>query len=88
MKSYEADEAPLTDSDIARIRKAAQGKLPEGRVISSRSIIEHTTPVGGNVFADLGFPPEEAARLLAETDKDIEHGSANVYADIGMPNAE
>ena len=28
----------------------------------------HTTPVGGNVFADLGFEPKEAAKLLAETD--------------------
>ena len=28
----------------------------------------HITPVGGNVFADLGFEPEEAAKLLAETD--------------------
>ncbi len=25
----------------------------------------HVTPVGGNVFADLGFPHDEAARLLA-----------------------
>lgn len=28
----------------------------------------HITPVGGNIFADLGFEPDEAARLLAETD--------------------
>ena len=28
---------------------------------------QHVTPVGGNVFADLGFPPDEAARLLAES---------------------
>lgn len=26
--------------------------------------IEHTTPANGNVFADLGFQPEEAANLL------------------------
>lgn len=31
----------------------------------------HITPVGGNIFADLGFEPEEAARLLAETDQAI-----------------
>ncbi|MDR2188503.1 MAG: hypothetical protein LBE62_10715, partial [Azonexus sp.] len=36
--------------------------------MSSESIITHVTPVGGNVFADLGFEPDEAARLLAETD--------------------
>ena len=28
----------------------------------------HITPIGGNVFADLGFEPKEAAKLLAETD--------------------
>jgi predicted XRE-type DNA-binding protein len=27
----------------------------------------HVTPVGGNVFADLGFEPEEAAALQAES---------------------
>ncbi len=31
----------------------------------------HVTPVGGNVFADLGFPPEEAAALQAETKRII-----------------
>ena len=36
--------------------------------MSSESIITHVTPVGGNIFADLGFEPDEAARLLAETD--------------------
>jgi predicted XRE-type DNA-binding protein len=25
--------------------------------------IEHVTPTGGNVFADLGFPPEEAENM-------------------------
>ncbi|HEX2081452.1 MAG TPA: helix-turn-helix transcriptional regulator [Longimicrobium sp.] len=27
------------------------------------SFVEHITPVGGNIFADLGFPPEEAENL-------------------------
>jgi predicted XRE-type DNA-binding protein len=31
-------------------------------------VIEHVTPPGGNVFADLGFEPEEAANLLIRTD--------------------
>ena len=31
----------------------------------------HTTPVGGNVFADLGFEPEEAAALKAESQRII-----------------
>lgn len=34
----------------------------------AESIITHVTPVGGNVFADLGFAPEEAEKLLAEAD--------------------
>lgn len=29
--------------------------------------IGHITPVGGNVFLDLGFPPDEATALLAES---------------------
>ena len=36
--------------------------------MTSESIITHITPVDGNVFADLGFPQDEAARILAETD--------------------
>ena len=36
--------------------------------MSSESITTHVTPVGGNIFADLGFEPDEAAKLLAETD--------------------
>lgn len=31
----------------------------------------HITPVGGNVFADLGFEPAEAAALKAESQKII-----------------
>lgn len=34
-----------------------------------KSKTEHITPVGGNVFLDLGFEPEEAARMLAKSDK-------------------
>lgn len=33
--------------------------------MSSESI--HVTPVGGNVFADLGFEPDQAEKLLAES---------------------
>ena len=39
--------------------------------MNSESIITHVTPVNGNIFADLGFEPEEAERLLAQTDKII-----------------
>lgn len=33
--------------------------------------VEHEVSVDGNVFAALGFPPEEAKRLLEETDREI-----------------
>ena len=39
--------------------------------MSTETKSTHITPVGGNIFADLGFEPEEAARLLAETEKVI-----------------
>lgn len=29
----------------------------------------HVTPVGGNIFSDLGFAPEEAKALKARTDR-------------------
>jgi predicted XRE-type DNA-binding protein len=35
------------------------------------SRIEHVTPAGGNVFADLGFAREEALALKAESDRII-----------------
>ena len=31
----------------------------------------HITPAGANIFADLGFEPEEAAKLLEESNKII-----------------
>lgn len=31
----------------------------------------HITPVGGNVFADLGFPPKEAAALKRQSQRII-----------------
>lgn len=37
----------------------------------SKSNITHITPVGGNIFADLGFEPKEAAALKAESDRII-----------------
>lgn len=37
----------------------------------TQSWVEHVTPAGGNIFLDLGFPADEAARLLAESDREI-----------------
>lgn len=31
----------------------------------------HITPADGNIFLDLGFPPEEAAEMLAQADREI-----------------
>lgn len=33
--------------------------------------LTHMTPVGGNVFVDLGFEPEEATALQAESQRII-----------------
>lgn len=33
--------------------------------------VTHITPADGNIFADLGFSPDDAAKLLAETDRAI-----------------
>lgn len=35
------------------------------------SRVGHVTPAGGNIFLDLGFPPDEAARLLTESNREI-----------------
>ena len=39
--------------------------------MSTETKSSHITPVGGNVFADLGFEPDEAATLLAESQRVI-----------------
>lgn len=39
--------------------------------MSTDTASRHITPANGNVFADLGFSPEEAAALKAQSDKII-----------------
>lgn len=39
--------------------------------MSTDTASRHITAANGNVFADLGFPPEEAAALKAQSDKII-----------------
>lgn len=39
LPAYEADEGPLTVSDLARIRKVAQPMLPKGKVRGKRSLL-------------------------------------------------
>lgn len=36
----------------------------------------HITPADGNIFADLGFAPDEAAKLLADADQRIREQEA------------
>jgi predicted XRE-type DNA-binding protein len=47
-----------------RTRRAGQRSIRN----PSRSIVAHVTAADGNVFADLGFPPEEAANLALRSD--------------------
>ncbi len=58
--------------DILVLSVVAGGVVAVGLWLATRdtppSIITNVTPAGGNVFADLGFAPEEAEKLLAETD--------------------
>ena len=44
--------------------------------MSAKKIITHRTPAKGNIFADLGFAPDEAARLLADADQAIDEKRA------------
>lgn len=50
------------------------------------NFIEHITPVDGNVFADLGFPPEEAENLLVRSDLMIE--IIGIIQDRGLKQKE
>ena len=49
--------------------KVAQARYQEMKLMVG---IAHITPVGGNVFLDLGFPPEVAAQLKADADATIQ----------------
>ena len=49
-------------------------------------VIEHTTPVDGNIFADLGAPPEEAENLLVRSNLMIE--MIGIIQDRGLKQKE
>ena len=43
---------------------------PSGHALTERTELpgtEHVTPVDGNVFADIGFPPEQAENLVVHS---------------------
>ena len=48
-------------------RKERIATLARYQEMERRVGTEHITPAGGNVFLDLGFSPEVAAKLKAET---------------------
>lgn len=60
MEAYLEACTEIAEGDSAFIEKV---KTDISRAQGKQSIIKHITPAGGNVFADLGFPPEEAAAL-------------------------
>lgn len=39
LPAYEIDDGPLNAGDLARIRKAAQSRLPKGKVLGKRSLL-------------------------------------------------
>lgn len=49
-------------------------------------MIEHTTPVGGNIFLDLGFPPEEAENLFVRSRLMVE--MIGIIQDRGLKQRE
>src|SRR5438132_3090713 len=51
---------------------AASRKSPPRETLED--IVEHVTPADGNIFADLGFPPDEARRLLLQSQLSVEIG--------------
>jgi predicted XRE-type DNA-binding protein len=44
--------------------------------MSNKKIITHRTPADGNIIVDVGFAPDEAARLLADADQAIDEKRA------------
>ena len=48
---------------IKMMKKRARPTIKRGR--------GHITPADGNIFLDLGFPPAEAAEMLAQADREI-----------------
>ena len=59
------------DSFRRSIAKSFQsGKGPQGN--ASLHGTKHITPAGGNVFLDLGFPPDVAAELKKKSDESLD----------------
>lgn len=46
--------------------------MSDDEMLADGGYVEHVTPADGNVFADIGFGPEEAENLLVRADLMIE----------------
>lgn len=64
----------MTSGHVSRrFSRSRPDRLADSASIADEGdgIISHITPADGNVFLDLGFSPDEAARLKAESDRRI-----------------
>lgn len=59
-----AGEVDRVDSEVRQEKRGVGDQRGyDGEEASGLAGSEHMTPAGGNVFADLGFPPDEAENL-------------------------
>ena len=59
----------MRSKEISKKQSGSDAGINDDR--ASLSGTAHITPVGGNIFLDLGFPPEEAERLKEESGRRI-----------------
>lgn len=67
-------EQVLSESIPKEVTKPATGESGDDLFPGTA----HITPVGGNIFRDLGFPPDEAERLKEESDRRISGKNDNI----------
>lgn len=67
----------LPVSPAAAVRAVMQKRVAKGVIERpDDDASQHVTPAGGNVFSDLGFPSEEAERLLRQASKPMTDAEA------------
>lgn len=84
------DTIELTQRESVRVAELIASPPPRNerfisaqarhRKLSDGNEVGHVTPVGGNVFLDLGFPADEAARLKEETDAELDRERRRIAA--------
>ena len=65
----EADIAAGKVYTSVEVMANAMSVIAQTKQNSIDTRISHITPVGGNIFLDLGFPPDEVVRLKADSDR-------------------